>query len=436
MQNIKMKKFTYIDLFAGCGGLSLGLKQAGLEGVWANEIDLDATNTYKLNIGDHIYCGDIRDVDTTDLPRPNILVGGFPCQPFSLSGLQNGFKGKDGDLFFHCVRFIKSLNPEVFILENVTGFIRLKKGLFFKEAINVLSDLGYHVQWKVMNAANYGVPQSRERLFIVGNRLNKEFIFPKANQSKISVKDAIDDIRQNMDSFKNNEPMKHTERIKKRFASVLPGETARDAMDRDPSLGTAKITKQCYRRLIPDKPAPTIVANFVTTTIHYCEDRNLTAREAARLQSFPDNFIFTGLKTRMSWQKGLSQFEQIGNSVPPKIAFELGKAAINLLLGKTPMITNATKKTVIDSVQTKLFENLTFHNVDEDITIPIKQRGRTSKYKLIYEQIEAAETGEKIIITQNLDEGFKMFCEAAMRRRRINITITKVETEYHILKLQ
>ena len=138
----------------------------------------------------------------------------------------------------------------------------------------------------------------------------------------------------------------------------------------------------------------------------------------------------------MSWQKGLSQFEQIGNSVPPKIAFELGKAAINLLLGKTPMITNATKKTVIDSVQTKLFENLTFHNVDEDITIPIKQRGRTSKYKLIYEQIEAAETGEKIIITQNLDEGFKMFCEAAMRRRRINITITKVETEYHILKLQ
>ncbi len=431
-----MKKFTYIDLFAGCGGLSLGLKQAGLQGIWANEIDLDASNTYRRNIGDYIYCGDIRDVDPTDVPHPNILVGGFPCQPFSLSGLQNGYKGKDGDLFFHCVRFLKSLNPEAFILENVTGFIRLKKGLFFKEAINVLSDLGYHVQWKIMNASDYGVPQSRERLFIVGNRLNKEFIFPKPSQSKISVKDAIEDIRQNMDSFQNNEPMKHTERIKKRFASVLPGETARDAMDRDPSLGTAKLTKQCYRRLIADKPAPTIVANFVTTTIHYCEDRNLTAREAARLQSFPDDFIFTGLKTRMSWQKGLSQFEQIGNAVPPKIAFELGKSIINLLLGETPTPAHVKKKSNTNSFQSELFENIKSQNVIENKTVSVKQRGRTSKYKLIYEKIEAAEVGDKIIINENIEDGFKMFCEAAMRRRRINITINKVGNEFHVLKLK
>lgn len=432
-----MNSYTYIDLFAGCGGLSLGLKQAGFKGIWANEIDADAANTYKLNIGDYIYCGDIRDVETSSLPTPNLLVGGFPCQPFSLSGLQNGFKGKDGDLFFHCVRFIKDLNPEVFILENVTGFIRLRKGLFFKEAINILSELGYHVQWKIINASDYGVPQNRERLFIVGNRINREFIFPKPSSKKISVKEAIDDIRLNMESFHNNEPMKHTERIKRRFASVLPGETARDAMDRDSSLGNAKITKQCYRRLIAEKPAPTIVANFVTTTIHYCEDRNLTAREAARIQSFPDNFIFTGLKTRMSWQKGLSQFEQIGNSVPPKIAFELGKEVFNLLNHKTPKLLIEKKNKINFPKQTELFENLNFNDeTEEEKQIPVKQRGRTSKYKTIYEKIELAEVGKTIIVTENLDNGFKMFCEAAMNRRRIKVDVTKIGNDYHIKKIQ
>ena len=319
-----MAEFTYIDLFAGCGGFSLGLREAGLRGVWAIELDEDATATYRTNIGDHILCGDIRKIDTKTVPHPDLLVGGFPCQPFSIAGLQHGFSGRDGDLFYQCVRFIENLSPSIFILENVPGFVRLKKGMFHEEAIRVLRSLGYFVDWKILNAADYEVPQVRERLIIMGNKLGRRNLFPKPTNHRISAQEAIDDIRQNMDSFKNNDPMRHTERIKRRFAAVQPGETARDAMDRDPSLGNAKITKQCYRRMIPTDPAPTIVANFVTTTIHYCENRNLTAREAARLQTFPDNFEFQGLKTRMSWQTGLSQFEQIGNAVPPRIGKLLG----------------------------------------------------------------------------------------------------------------
>jgi DNA (cytosine-5)-methyltransferase 1 len=188
---------------------------------------------------------------------------------------------KDGDLFYQCVRFIHDLAPSVFILENVPGFLRLRKGAFHEEAIKTLSSLGYFVEWKVLNAADYQVPQERQRLFIMGNRLGHKNKFPDPIPGRVSARDAIDDIRHKMDAFENNDPMRHTERIIRRFAAVRPGETARDAMERDPSLGTAKITKQCYRRLIPTDPAPTVVANFVTTTIHYCENRNLTAREAA-----------------------------------------------------------------------------------------------------------------------------------------------------------
>jgi len=264
-----MKEFTYIDLFAGCGGFSLGLQLSGLKGIWAIEIDEDATSTYKENVGDHIQCADVRQIDTASVPHPDLLVGGFPCQPFSISGLQHGFSGRDGDLFYQCTRFIQNLSPQVFILENVPGFLRLKKGKFHKEAIRILRGLGYFVEWKIINAADHGVPQIRERLFIIGNKLGRKNTFPRQTGERLSARDAIDDIRLNMASFRNNEPMRHTERIKKRFAAVRPGETARDAMDRDPSLGTAKITKQCYRRMISTDPAPTIVANFVTTTIHY-----------------------------------------------------------------------------------------------------------------------------------------------------------------------
>ena len=361
---------------------------------------------------------DIRNINTSDIPIADILVGGFPCQPFSLSGLQKGFSGKDGDLFYQCVRLIANLKPKVFLLENVPGFARLQKGKFLSKSVETLESLGYVVDYKILNAVNFGVPQERQRLFLMGNNLGRENLFPQKTNSYITAKEAIDDIRLNMDSFDNNIPMRHTERIKKRFAAVRQGETARDAMDRDPSLGTAKITKQCYRRMYENKPAPTIVANFVTTTIHYCENRNLTAREAARIQSFPDNFIFQGRKTRMSWQKELSQFEQIGNAVPPKLITAIGKCIIKIIEGKT----EESKR--VKTVQTKLFEEVPLTQIN-GTNNNANKRGRKSKYEQIYNEIEATVEGDKYLLPYEVDENFETFLKGAMRRRRIKYTLTK-----------
>lgn len=423
-----MAKFTYIDLFAGCGGLSFGLNQAGLHGIWAIEIDQDATATYRKNVGDHIVCGDVRQINTETVLKPDLLVGGFPCQPFSIAGLQHGFSGKDGDLFYQCVRFIENLSPSVFILENVPGFLRLKKGQFHEEAIRVLRSLGYFVDWKILNAADYGVPQVRERLFIMGNKLGRKNLFPKPTGNRISAQEAIDDIRSNMGAFINNEPMRHTERIKRRFAAVRPGETARDAMDRDPSLGNAKITKQCYRRMIPTDPAPTIVANFVTTTIHYCENRNLTAREAARLQSFPDNFEFQGRKTRMSWQAGLSQFEQIGNAVPPQIGKLLGECVIEILRGKTEAV-SPVDLSVTKPKQLLLFSRAEMEGTTDEISsqrqFNATNRGRKSRFAKIYTQIEKLKPNTTFQIPDDTPEEFFTFLKGAMRRRGIAYQLSR-----------
>lgn len=408
---------TYIDLFAGCGGFSLGLDKAGFKCKWAIELDEDAVETYKNNLNHNIICDDINNVCINTVPKTDVIVGGFPCQPFSLSGLQQGFGGKSGDLFFQCCRFIKNIQPKVFVLENVAGFKRLKNGYYLEKALEELSKLGYIVDWEILNSSSFEIPQSRERLFIIGNNQGRKNIFPQTVGRIVSVKEAIDDIRFNMDAFCNNEPMRHTERIKKRFAAVREGESARDAMDRDPSLGNAKITKQCYRRMYADKPAPTIVANFVTTTIHYAENRNLTAREAARIQTFPDSFIFKGRKTRMSWQKGLSQFEQIGNAVPPKLAQLIGLSVKKILKHETPIEDNPRDFREKQQTFTEIL------NLGSSGSFPQNKRGRKSKYEKIYKQIEEKVSGDEITLPSDISDEFFIFLDGAMRRRNIKFQI-------------
>lgn len=415
-------QYTFIDLFAGCGGLSLGMIKAGLNCKWAIEIDENACSTYRFNIGDHIVCEDVRDVNTDDIPKVDVLVGGFPCQPFSVSGLQGGFDGKDGDLFYQCVRFINAIQPKVFMLENVSGFVTLKKGYYLETAIATLKKLGYLVSWKVLDCSDYSIPQTRKRIIIMGNKLGVENLYPTPTYKKVSVKEAIDDIWQNPEKFQNNEPMKHSARIVERFSYVEPGETALDAMRKHPELGNAKITKQCYRRMYADEPAPTIVANFVTTTIHYSQNRNLTAREAARIQTFPDDFIFQGYKTRMSWQKSLSQFEQIGNAVPPRLAELMGECIINMLNGNSP------KAVDNEPVYEQLSLDLGVTNVAENKKHQARgkthsNRGRNSKYSKIYTEIESMKDEEKFVLPDEIDDDFFTFVKGAMRRRNIEYEI-------------
>ena len=413
-------KPTFIDLFAGCGGLSLGLTQAGFECKWAIEIDNNASETYRYNLGNHLITDDVRNIDTQNVPDADVLVGGFPCQPFSVSGLQGGFDGKDGDLFYQCVRFINAKKPKVFMLENVGGFATLKNGYYLKTAIQILSELGYYVSWQVLDCSDFSIPQTRKRCIILGNRLEVKNLYPTPTNIRVSVKEAIDDIWRSPEKFENNEPMKHTPRIIERFSYVRQGETASDALKRHPELGSAKITKQCYRRMIESEPAPTIVANFVITTIHYSQNRNLTAREAARLQTFPDTFIFKGYKTRMSWQKDLSQFEQIGNAVPPRLAEIMGECIIKMLQGEAPKI----EASVVQPLMQFSFD------FEYDLKPKEKQargkshsnRGRNSKYSKVYEAIEQLPSGGTVDLSSQPDDFF-IFLDGAMRRRNIQFTL-------------
>lgn len=285
-----------------------------------------------------------------------------------------------------------------------------------------------------LNAVDYGVPQKRERAFIVGNIIEAGMIsLDSYKQPKISVQEAIDDLVGFEHTVHNHEPMKHSPRIIARFAATEPGESTRDAMDRDPSLGDAKITKQCYRRLIANKPAPTLVANFVTTTIHYSQHRNITAREGARIQSFPDDFVFHGLKTRMSWQKGLSQFEQIGNSVPPKLAFCLAKEVRLMFEGKRrAKKSSKSKKDRIDNdldVQyAKVMQKI------QNTSNNKGRRGRKSKYQKYYNYLENCSIGDSIEIPEYLGRN-PQFIEAAMFRRNIKITLVEDSGNFQAVKV-
>lgn len=422
-----MKLETFIDLFAGCGGMSLGALQAGMVPKLALEKDANACATYRRNISNCVKQIDIREFQTKDIPECDLVMGGFPCQPFSLSGLQQGFEHKDGDLFAECLRFISGSNAKAFILENVTGFARLQKGYWLERAVYELTKLGFCVDFKILNAAEFGVAQKRQRLFIIGNRFDYKFSFPKGDNKIVSVKSVIDDLKGFENRDFNHDPMRHTKRIVERFAAVQPGRTARDAMDKNPELGTAKITKQCYRRLVADDAAPTIVANFVTTTIHYELNRNLTAREAARLQSFPDNFVFEGYKTRMSWQNELSQFEQIGNAVPPKIAKLLCEAMQACFAESKPREDQDQDQLAMPFMAAARLPEPQRVMKSKSTTSSSGKRGRKSALSAWYDKMAQAQQGAQFLVPRTKGSEHPSFIIAGLKRRGRNATVDAVE---------
>ena len=163
------KKLKYISLFAGIGGFDLALNRLGHECVWANEWDKYAAQIYKRNFGDKPDERDIRTVPTSGIPDHDLLVGGFPCQSFSIAGKRKGFNDTRGTLFFEIARILKDKKTRLFILENVKGLLSHDNGFTFKTIISTLTELGYDLQWQVLNSKNFGVPQNRERVFIIGH---------------------------------------------------------------------------------------------------------------------------------------------------------------------------------------------------------------------------------------------------------------------------
>ncbi|MBU0460041.1 MAG: DNA cytosine methyltransferase [Nanoarchaeota archaeon] len=308
-----------ISLFCGAGGMDYGFLKAGHTIVWANDHDKDSLETYRNNIctkfnlpEDHIVLGDIEKIDTKDIPDGDIVIGGFPCQGFSIANLYRHVGDERNKLYLELLRVIKEKKPKYFVAENVPGLLSIGKGEVIKLIMKDFKEAGYKAQYKVLNAVDFGVPQSRRRVIILGTRndIPKRAVHPqpthfenssiniagKKNNSWKTVKDAISDLPEEpTDKIPNHQGTKHKVKINGHMGN--------------------RATKW-------DKPSPTIVGRGGGTggpviIPHPNLKRRMTVRETARLQSFPDDFVFYGAVT--------SQFRQIGNAVPWPLAYHVAK---------------------------------------------------------------------------------------------------------------
>lgn len=303
-----------ISLFSGAGGLDLGLKQAGNDIAWANDINADAVTTYRNNIGGNIVCSDIKDVDTGLIPKADVVVGGFPCQGFSLANMRRTTGDERNTLYRFFYKVIKEKQPLYFIAENVKGILSLGKGEAIRAIRNDFEEAGYHVSINLVNMADFGVPQTRQRVIILGTRNDiadtYPLCLPAMTHSKekgllpkwITIKEALQHFP-NPDT-PNNMPNHIYSKYK---------------------ITTRNFTG--HRTTDPDKPCPTILARGnggggVVAIPHYNGERRLTIRESAAIQTFPDDFTFYG--------KMNSCYRQIGNAVPVKFARLLGLELIKM----------------------------------------------------------------------------------------------------------
>lgn len=369
-----------IDLFAGCGGLSTGFEMAGFSVVAAIEKDEWASETYKLNHPEtKVFTEDITTVYDLEslLPNPSVaidgIIGGPPCQGFSLSGNRDKNDPRNS-LFMEFVRFVRYFKPRFFVMENVTGILSMKTktGEKVKDLIEAeFTDAGYNLEVFTLNAAEFGVPQSRLRVFFIGLRndipYDKEKIEPKGflfGSDQISIAEAIMDLpqiqsgqgeteqeypieaqndyqqemRKGSAKVYNHISMRHTPRLVERFSHIGFGQSVADVAEEhqqrkrgEADKISGKVYSQNNMRPYPDKPSPTIPASFQSNFVHPYLNRNYTAREGARLQSFPDIYVFCGKRTTMSWEKNLSQYQQIGNAVPPLLAKAIAKKIVDYL---------------------------------------------------------------------------------------------------------
>lgn len=318
-----------IELCAGAGGLALGFEKAGLKHELLVEINKDCIATLKKNRPNwNILHADIKEVDYSTY-HPDIVVAGLPCQPFSYAGKQLGFNDTRGTLFFDYARCLKETNPKICIIENVEGLVRHDKGRTLNTIISVLEkELNYHVQYQVLNATDYGVAQKRKRMFLVGTKNDIIFNYPPKQKGNPTIRDALKNVPK-------SEGTEYSEKKKKVLSLVPPGgcwidlpeKIQKEYMGKSFYSGGGK--RGMARRMSWDEPCLTLTTSPCQKQTERChpeEIRPFTVREYARIQSFPDDWEFIG---------GISsQYKQIGNAVPVKVAQALGKEVMNALNGK------------------------------------------------------------------------------------------------------
>ena len=375
----KMSNYTFVDLFAGAGGASCGFEKAGLKSVGAVEIDDWAADTYEFN-HPHVKVlrTDITNLSNNDLKKfkgADVVVGGPPCQGFSIAA-SNRRKKHDprNNYYLEYVRAIEQIKPKAFLVENVKEIVkyRLEDGtLLLDDFCSRLERAGYKISHNLINAQGLGVPQERIRFFMMGFRdkvveIDEESLLGRKRKIQLSLDDAISDLptpvvgmdtveysekaknkyqrtlRKESKMVFNHEPMRHTQRVIERFKLIPIKGNMLDVPDEhrtrkrgDVSRLSGKVYHQNHRRLDPDKPCKTITASFYSSFVHPYQHRNITVREAARVQGFPDTFRFMGKRTTLSKKllakKGihedlhLDQFNQVGNAVSPIVAEILGR---------------------------------------------------------------------------------------------------------------
>lgn len=335
-----VRKPRAVSLFSGCGGMDLGFQQAGYQLIWANDFDRSACDTYTNNLGDHIIHGDITELKLSDIPDCDIMIGGFPCQDFSMIWKRGGLETDRGNLYKYFVRAVRLKRPKVFVAENVKGLLTTNKGAAVKTITADFARIGYRVQVDLYNFADYGVPQMRERIFIVGVRqdINWHFIKPKPTHTKavyVTSGKALVGVKK--EKF-NNEHQNIAEKTIKMLKLIPEGGNFSDIPKNHP-LYVKGMISHVYRRLDRSKPSTTIIAGGGGGTwgYHYQEARPLTNRERARLFCYPDEFKFYGTITEVR--------KQIGNSVPPLAAKVVAQALLGAFKASL-MLENKSKSRI------------------------------------------------------------------------------------------
>ena len=324
------------ELFAGAGGLAWGAKNADIRDpdikilhAWANDRDADACSTYIKNIcpdnPESVICSDVSDLNFESLSSVDALSFGFPCNDFSVAGMHKGFDGKYGKLYIHCIDALKFFRPIWFAAENVKGLSSANQGEAQKQILKSFNDAGYNIYPHLYKFEEYGIPQTRHRIIIIGIRKDIPMIFnpPSPNPYRnldVSSKNALENPPISADAA-NNERTNQSPNVIERLKYIKPGQNAFNAdIPPEYQLHVKRATlSSIYRRLDPAKPSYTVTGSGGggTHIYHYAEPRALTNRERARLQTFPDDFIFTGSKESVR--------RQIGMAVPcrgAKIIFE------------------------------------------------------------------------------------------------------------------
>ena len=344
-----------IDLFCGIGGLSLGFKNNGFEIACANEYDKEISQSFQANNPNTImYENDINDLDIyktfSEYIGIDLIVGGPPCQGFSQKGKRLGIYDKRNFLFRKYLEIIELIKPKVFLIENVPNILTTNKGFFIKDIKEHFYKSNYKIYSSILNSYDYGVPQKRKRAFIVGSSTGKEFFFPEIQKKFITVEEAISDLpvlesgqgkeyfpyiglpkskyqiemRKNSKGIYNHKATKHSDLALKKLSLIPP---LGNKFNLPKELSTKSIYSGTWSRINPNGPTRTITTRFDTPSSGEFtlndQDRCLTVREAARIQSFPDKIIFYGSKQ--------SQMKQVGNAVPPLLAKAISNSILKIL---------------------------------------------------------------------------------------------------------